>query len=170
MNLSELTNKVQELAYQYERQYGGCTQCVVGAYKTALRTISDDVFRAATGLAGGIGLTGGSCGALAGGVLVISIFLGRDYENFADPERVRFKTFKLAARLVEHYEQEYGSTLCRDIQTKLMGRFFNLWDGEDYKKFLAAGGHEDKCPSVCANAAKWIAEILADEGLLKRWE
>ena len=167
MNLSELTNKVQKLAYQYERQYGGCTQCVVGAYKTVLGTISDDVFRAATGLAGGIGLTGGSCGALAGGVLVISTFLGRDYENFADPDRVRWETFRLTAELVEHFKREYGSPICRDIQTKIMGRYFNLWDDKEYNEFLAAGGHEDKCPSVCANAAKWVAEILADEGLLK---
>jgi hypothetical protein len=47
-----------------------------------------------------------------------------------------------------------------------MGRYFNSWDDKD-KEFLAAGGHEDKCPSVCANTVKWIAEILADEGLLK---
>ncbi|HPU76725.1 MAG TPA: C-GCAxxG-C-C family protein [Thermosynergistes sp.] len=167
MNLSELTNKVQELAYQYERQYGGCTQCVVGAYKTALRTISDDVFKAATGLAGGIGLTGSACGALTGGAIVISTFIGRDFDNFADPSGERRKTFKLVAKLVDRFKEEYGSTICRDIQTKLMGRPFNLRDKEDYKEFLAAGGHEDKCPSVCANTVKWIAEILADEGLLK---
>ena len=104
---------------------------------------------------------------MAGGVLVISTFLGRNYENFADPDRVRWETFRLAAELVEHFKREYGSPICRDIQTKIMGRYFNLWDDKEYNEFLAAGGHEDKCPSVCANAAKWVAEILAKEGLLK---
>ena len=31
---------------------------------------------------------------------------------------------------------------------------------------IYAGGHDDKCPAVCANAAKWVAEILFNEGLL----
>ena len=46
-----------------------------------------------------------------------------------------------------------------------MGRSFNLWDREDYKAFLEAGGHTDKCPVVVGNAAKWAVEILLREGL-----
>jgi len=47
-----------------------------------------------------------------------------------------------------------------------MGRHFNLWDKNEYQEFLAAGGHDDKCPSVCRNAARWVAEILIEENLI----
>ena len=161
----ERIEEVEKLAYQYERDFGGCAQAVVGAFKKVLGDkISDDVFKAATGLAGGVGLTGNTCGALSGGVMVISTFLGREYDNFEDPDGIRFETFKLAKKLVEQYEAEYGSPKCEHVMTKVMGRYYDIWT--ELEAFLAAGGHDDKCPSVCANAAKWTAEILISKGLL----
>jgi C_GCAxxG_C_C family probable redox protein len=160
----EIIEEIEKLAYKYEQDFGGCSQAVVGAFKKALQRISDDVFKASTGLAGGVGLTGNTCGALLGGVLVLSTFLGREYNNFADPKGIRFETFKLAKKLVERYEAEYGSPKCENVMTKVMGRYYDIWTERD--AFLAAGGHDDKCPAVCANAAKWVAEILFNEGLL----
>ncbi len=156
--------EIEGLAYKYEQEYGGCSQAVVGAFKRVLGGIGDDVFKSATGLAGGIGLTGNTCGALLGGVLVLSHFLGREYDNFADPEGIRFETFALAKSLVENYESEYGSAKCEKVMTKVMGRYYDIWT--EREAFLAAGGHDDKCPSVCAKAARWTAEILAQKGLL----
>ena len=48
---------------------------------------------------------------------------------------------------------EYGGCLCKEVQTKTMGRSFNLWDPDDYAAFDAAGGHADKCPDVVGKAA-----------------
>jgi hypothetical protein len=79
-------------------------------------------------------------------------------------EGKRFEGFKLSQKLVERFESEYGSSKCEHIQTKIMGRYYDIWTERD--AFLAAGGHDDKCPSVCANAAKWTLEILGEEGLL----
>jgi C_GCAxxG_C_C family probable redox protein len=160
----EIIKEVENLAYQYEQEFGGCSQAVVGAFKKVVGKISDDVFKASTGLAGGVGLTGNTCGALLGGVVVLSIFLGREYDNFPDPEGIRFQTFRLAKKLVDHYKLEYGSATCKEIMTKVMGRYYDIWTERD--AFLAAGGHDDKCPSVCGKAARWTAEILMDEGLL----
>ncbi len=111
----EIIEEIEKLAYKYEQDFGGCSQAVVGAFKKALERISDDVFKASTGLAGGVGLTGNTCGALLGGVLVLSTFLGREYNNFADPKGIRFETFKLAKKLVERYEAEYGSPKCENV-------------------------------------------------------
>ncbi len=166
MQRQEILEEVEKLAYKYEQLYGGCSQCVVGAVKEVLGGISDDVFKSATGLAGGVGLTGNTCGALTGGVMVLSVFLGRDYDNFADPERIRFETFRLAKELVERYEKEYGTVVCDEIKEKIMGRTYDLWDEKEYQEFLAAGGHDDKCPSVCGKAARWAVEILMDAHLI----
>jgi len=165
---NKLINEVSEIAYRNEQQYGGCSQAVVGAFKEILGSkISDSVFRAATGLAGGIGLTGSACGALTGGVMVLSNFLGREYKNFADPNKVRFETFKLSKKLTERFKGKYGSVICYDIHRKIMGKAYDLWDEQQYDEFLKVGGHDDKCPGVCGNAAKWTMEILLEERLLK---
>jgi C_GCAxxG_C_C family probable redox protein len=161
---TRLGKELEKLAWDYERDFGGCSQAVVGAFKKILGGIGDDVFKASTGLAGGVGLTGNTCGALLGGVVVLSTFLGRDYENFADPDGIRFDSFKLAKELVERFESEYGSPKCEHIQTKILGRYYDIWT--EREAFLAAGGHEEKCPSVCANAAKWVYEILTQNNLI----
>ncbi len=166
MKKEDLLTQVEQLAYMYEKEYGGCSQCVVGAIKKALGLISDDVFKAATGLAGGVGLTGNTCGALTGGVMVISLLLGREYDNFDDPERIRFQTFELAKKLIKRFEEEYGTVVCYGIQEKIMGKSYNLWDETEYSQFLAAGGHDDKCPGVCGKAARWVVEILMDQKLI----
>ena len=160
----DMMREVEELAYKYEQEYGGCSQAVVGAFKKVFGGISDDVFKATTGLAGGVGLTGNTCGALLGGVILLSAFLGREYEDFPDPDGKRFDSFRLSKKLVERFDSEYGSAKCQDIQTKIMGRHYDIWTERD--AFLAAGGHDDKCPSVCANGARWTLEILTEEGLL----
>jgi len=160
--------EVEKLAIEYEQKYGGCSQCVVGSIKKVVGGITDDVFKAATGLAGGIGLTGNNCGALTGGVMLLSTFIGREYDNFADPDKIRFKSFKLAKKLLERFKEEYGSGICYDIQKKIMGRSYNLWNKKDYNDFIAAGGHNDKCPLVCGKAAKWVVEILLGEGLIQQ--
>ena len=167
MKKDELLDLIESLGTDYERRFGGCSQCVVGAIRDAVGGVDDSVFKAATGLAGGAGLSGATCGALTGSVLVIGSFLGREYDNFPDPERIRFRTFELARRLVEHFEKEYGSTMCAQIQERLMGRSFRLYDEDDHKAFIEAGGHDDKCPVVAGKAARWVAEILLEESLIQ---
>ncbi|HMB30517.1 MAG TPA: C-GCAxxG-C-C family protein [Desulfohalobiaceae bacterium] len=164
--LEELKAKASELAMKYEQEYGGCSQCVLAAIKDTLGGISNEVFKAGTGLAGGIGLTGNSCGALTGGVMALSCYFGRDYEHFPDPEGERFKSFELADKLQAKFEKEYGSSVCKDIQTKIMGRSYDLRIAKEKEEFLEAGGHGDKCPTVCAKAAAYVIDILNEENLI----
>ena len=117
-------------------------------------------------VAGGFGLTGNTCGAVSGGIIVLSTYMGRDYQEFADTDGKRFDSFRLAKELVNRFESEYGSAACCKIQEKIIGRFYDIWTERD--EFLAAGGHDDKCPSVCANAARWIVEILNENKLLEK--
>ncbi len=167
MRKDKLLDLVENLGTEYERKFGGCSQCVVGAIRDVAGGVDDSVFKAATGLAGGVGLSGATCGALTGGVLVIGSFIGREYHQFADPGKIRFKTFDLSRHLVARFEKEYGSSLCHDIQKKIMGRSYRLFDEKEHNAFIQAGGHDDKCPKVAGKAARWVAEILLEEGLIQ---
>ena len=159
--------KAYELGKKYERTYKGCGQCFVGAVQDALNLKGDEVFKASTAFAGGIGLMGdGSCGAYVGGILILGDRIGREKSDFIDAPGVRFKTYSLAKRYHDLFIEKYGSVTCRDIHMKIFGRPYFLNDKEEFMKFEQAGGHEDKCPEVVGVAARWLLELLAKEDLI----
>ncbi|TFH66644.1 MAG: C_GCAxxG_C_C family protein, partial [Gemmatimonadales bacterium] len=80
--MSEAKDKILDAAFhkakQHELRSGGCGQCTIAGIFEALGVEDEGVFKAATGLADGLGLTGdGHCGALSGGAMAISYFFGR---------------------------------------------------------------------------------------------
>lgn len=163
----EIENKIEEvgeLAYEYEQEYGNCPQCVTAAFHDVFGFPSENVVKAGSGLGGGVGLTGNTCGALIGAAMVVSFRKGRSYENLDDDTPTL--SFRMAKELCERFEEEYGSVNCYDIQEVIMGDSFNLWNEEEYRAFEEAGGHDNKCPSVAKNAAIWAAKILDRRSLL----
>lgn len=166
-----MSGSVMEKAYQlgkkYEQTYKGCSQCVIAALQDAFNIRNDDVFKAATGLVGGGGTCiDGSCGAYAGAIMVLSSLLGRQRDDFADTAGVLFRNFELVQKLREKFIQEYGSIICRNIQTKLFGRPYYLADMDDLEKFEKAGAHDVHCPEVVGKAARWAAEIISEADLV----
>jgi C_GCAxxG_C_C family probable redox protein len=156
-----------ELGKKYEKEYKGCSQCVIAALQDAFDIRNDDIFKSATALAGGgCRLTDGSCGAYVGGIMVLGYLVGRERDNFSDPEGIRYKTADLAKKLHDKYIQEYGSVICRDVHGKLMGRPFYIADPDEFEKFEQAGAHEVHCLEVVGKAARWVAEIIEEEKLL----
>ncbi len=161
----QVIEKAYSLAHENEHLYGCCSQCVLAAIQEVMGIVDDATFKAAHGLAGGGALmTGGTCGALAGGMLAISSVYGRSREDFSNGQNVQLykQSYKLSRQLYNRFVAEYGGPLCAVVQTDLMGRSFNMWDREDYAAFEGAGGHLDKCPSVTGNVAAWTVELLLD--------
>ena len=113
-----------EKAHRFEKIYHGCAQSVVAALMENFPQIRNpEAFRAASGLAGGIGLSiEGSCGALAGGTMALGLAFGRKLDAFDDPEGKRFTAYRLGKRLYDRFAAEYGSCICREIQRNVMGR------------------------------------------------
>jgi C_GCAxxG_C_C family probable redox protein len=78
-------NKAFEGGKRHEMKSTGCAQSTIAGIFEALGIGNDDVFKAATGLADGVGLTGdGHCGALSGGVMAISYLFGREGKDSGD--------------------------------------------------------------------------------------
>lgn len=162
----KILEEVQNKAFKYEKEYYGCSQCVLLAVQEVFGLENEDVFKAATGFAGGIGFKGSVCGALTGGIMAIGLKYGRDVQTFLrhDPEKTRFKTFRLTRKLWKKFEKTYESCICQDIQKKIFGKSYDLWDPKEYMKFEKDGGHGlDGCPLVVKKAAKWVAELLLKE-------
>ncbi len=158
----EILDKAYALAFEYDQKYGCCPQCVLATIQDVFNIVNDEVFKAAHALAGGVALTGeGTCGALSGGIMALSSKYGRFRKNFGRAGYL--KSYKLAKKLHDRFVQEYGSCICREVQKKMFGKSFNLWDADDYKEFERMGAHKDKCPDVAGKVARWVAEILLEE-------
>jgi len=159
----EVLKKAYEIAFAYERDIGNCPQCMLATMNDLFGIGGRDAFMSATGFAGGGGLTTeGTCGALVGGIMTLGLVFGRDQEGFHSGKR-GIKAYKTAKKLHEKFVETYDGPLCKDVQKKILGRSFNMWDRKDYQEFEKAGGHADKCTDVVGKAAQWTVEILLDE-------
>ncbi len=157
-----LGEKAYRTGFDYEKNYGGCAQCVIASlYDVFPELKNEEIFKSATGIGAGVGLTTmGNCGALTAAVMIISQIYGRELKNIADAERKRFVAYRLGKKLVNKFLAEYGTVICREIQKKIMGRSFNLY--EEWNDFLAAGGHSTACTVVVGNASLWAAELITE--------
>jgi C_GCAxxG_C_C family probable redox protein len=163
MNKTDLVEKARATGFQYEKDYQNCCQSTIAAIQDTLGIRDDAVFKAGSGMAGGVGIhCDGVCGGYSGGVMVLSQLFGRNRENFRDTEAL-IPSFELASALHEKYIQEYDSIICSDIHQKLFGRTFDLWEEDDFAAIEDLGAHIDKCTGVVGTAAAWTVEIILDE-------
>ncbi len=162
----EIMREAEQKAYANERDYHGCCQSVLAALQDVFDMRDDDVFRAASGLAGGIGLTSeGCCGGLIAGCLFLGQLCGRERSpdgSFGDKENRRFKAYKYSQFMAEKYFEEYDSCQCGDITRIKTGKTYVLAEPDQFKEFVERGGHLHICPDVAAKAARWAAEIALD--------
>ncbi|MBN2282280.1 MAG: C_GCAxxG_C_C family protein [Deltaproteobacteria bacterium] len=154
--------KAFESAMNYEKRCTGCAQTCIAGIFDALDIENDDVFRSASGLADGLGLTGdGSCGALTGGAMVIGLLFGREKKDIADMMKP-MRSYLLVKKLHDRFVERYGTCRCYDVQRSLMGRTFNLYDPAELEAALRAGmiGH---CSRLVGEAARMATEIILSE-------
>ena len=161
-NREEIAERAGQLAAEYEKTCTGCAQSVVAGLLDALEIESPDVFKAASGMADGIGLTGdGSCGALTGCAMVIGLVLGRERKDHRDMMKP-MQSYLLCKELHGEFVREYGSCRCHDIQQKIMGRTFDLLDPKQLEEAMKEGMLEH-CAGVCGAAARKAAELILRE-------
>lgn len=158
----EIVNKAYDLAKKYEMENGCCAQSLFAGVTEALGIENDEVFRAATGFADGIGATGdGQCGALSGGVLAISYVFGRNRADFPRKGKLMKATF-LSRELHNRFKQKYGTCRCYDLQTKFFGKFFDITQPGVGEEALKAGILET-CSTLTAEIARITTELILEQ-------
>jgi len=159
----ELQQKAYDLGHAYEKNCAYCPQASIAALMDVFQIKDDVLFRAAYGFHGGGGDRGiGTCGALCGGILIISYFYGRQRFEFNFGRENR-KATHLSGMLVDEFKKEFDGISCDDVQKKMFGRSFNNANEEELKLFLEMGGHTEKCPKVVGRGAALAAGIIWDE-------
>ena len=157
-----IAERASQLAAEYEKTCTGCAQSAVAGLLDAFEIDSEDVFKAASGLADGIGLTGdGSCGSLTGCAMVIGLIFGRERKDHRDMMKP-MQSYLLCKELHEEIIREYGSGRCHDIQQKIMGRTYNLLDPKELEEAMKEGMLEH-CAGVVGRTTRRAAELILKE-------
>jgi C_GCAxxG_C_C family probable redox protein len=152
----KLLDRIAWAAYYNDRVYEGCTRSVLQALQSHLHLDDGGALKASTALAGGVARMGETCGALTGGIMAIGLVVGR--EELEDIQAYR-DTMQASYEMYNRFKEEVGYTMCIDIQKGLLGRSFDFKKDDEAEAWYKAGGLE-KCPMVCAIAARIAADII----------
>ena len=147
----------------YMQISSNCAQSSFLALKEQFGLKSDGVLKALTPLTG-IAERGETCGAVTGSLMAFGLIYGRDKNRLNDWEIYR-ESLKPSGKFCELFEDEYGSTMCHDIQNKKYGRSFILINPDELKEFQKADA-TTKCSEVVCKAVRIAAEIILDDNKL----
>ena len=123
-----------------------CSQILLIIGLEAQGKENPDLVRAMSGLIGGMGFSGRTCGALTGGACLIGLYAGKGTAEEMEDSRLN----DMVRALVEWFEQEassqYNGTACNDIlENNPMNRMA-------------------RCPQLVQNTLGKVEEILAANG------
>jgi hypothetical protein len=121
------------------------------------------VLRAGIALSGGGGrATSGSCGIYSGGLMALSAKLSPQSQT---PSKEEMEGFDEARGRINEFRDwfisEFDGVTCKDVQTHLFGRYFNLMNEEErqafseYRKLIG-----NRCNQATTKVAFKVAEIL----------
>ncbi len=122
-----------------------CSEAIVKTIRDEFNMpVPDDVIAMASGFPVGMGGSGCTCGALAGGIMALGVFFGRTEPGDA---RVQ-KAMELAKELHDNFKERHRSTCCR-LLTKGME--------------LGSPEHMAQCISFTGEVAEETARIIVRE-------
>ncbi|MBN1856353.1 MAG: C-GCAxxG-C-C family protein [Dehalococcoidia bacterium] len=139
-----------------------CSEAVFEAVLSEMDLgLPHEAMRLATGFGGGVGLYGGTCGAITGAVLAVSAVHGRPSAPEGDPAEINKKAketfygrpglYRIFNQIPNRIAEKYGETLCGELT-------------KQWQKEWLCRDHALKCREIITDAAGIAAElILADK-------
>jgi C_GCAxxG_C_C family probable redox protein len=154
----KLVRRIEKAACDNERRRKGCCRNVAAALQMYLGLGNGDVFRAAVPLGGGVARSGGTCGALLGGLMAIGLAYCEDDMNVSMTTDSYGQAMSQSIKLFNSFKDKFGCTECRDIQMNLFGRYYDL-NKPDEASELGEVDRKAGYP-VIATAARLSAEVI----------
>jgi C_GCAxxG_C_C family probable redox protein len=156
----QLIRAIEQDAHDNEIQYWGCSQHVLNQLQKYFQLGNSEVFKAASGFAGGIGRSREACGALIGGVMAIGLAYGREKLEtgktaLEQPEFV--EAMVRSNYLCEKFKAHFGCVRCSDVQAAVSGPDYKSY--ERYNTVEAFEAH-DQCGKVTGPAARLAAQVI----------
>ncbi len=151
-----LVVKAKNCGYSTETLFGNCIQSTLNGIACAFPEygVTNDLIKASFGLAGGCGCClEGTCGALNGAAMIISIAKGRPVTDMDGDYEA---THAMIREVVDTFRQHYGGILCSDVMKHEMGAVYDWKIPEGDQGYMEHFGTH-----CCASAVSFCTEIVA---------
>ena len=128
-----------------------CSQAVLGEYAEEFGVDAESACRIACGFGGGMGRTGGTCGAATGAIMVIGLAAGG-----LDPRDPASKAhvYGLVQSFLAEFEARHGSTSCRE----LIG--CDISTPEGYFEAQSLDLFQTRCPAYVEDAVEILEAMF----------
>jgi C_GCAxxG_C_C family probable redox protein len=127
-----------------------CAQAVLGAFSESTGLPPETAFRVAAGFGGGVGRTGGLCGAISGAVMALGLL-----EPVSDPRdpAAKARIYERVQTFLEEFGRVHGNLACRD----LLG--CDISTPEGFLEARRQGLLDSRCPEFVRTAAELVEEM-----------
>lgn len=132
------------------RQGYNCSQAMVTAFAEDYGVDEETAALHARGFGGGMGRTGGVCGAVSGAVMVI----GLSTRTITDTDEAKQRAYALVREFFRLFRERHPSFECREI----LG--YDIGDPEMYVLIKDRNLFETVCAKAIRDAAEVLEEIL----------
>jgi C_GCAxxG_C_C family probable redox protein len=126
-----------------------CSQSVLAAFAPELGLAADAALHVSAAFGGGMGRTGGTCGAVTGALMVLGLKYGASVADPAAKER----TYALTRDFIARFEARHKASACAD----LLG--VNIGTPEGQTAAREANLFATTCPALVASAAAILEEM-----------
>lgn len=154
--MTQLDQKV-DLAMQQSHH---CAQSSFLALNDQFSLGGEQVIKALTPLPG-VAERGETCGAVIGPLMAFGLIYGRSQYQMENWEKYQ-ESLVPAGKLCDRFEEEFGSTMCRDVQKVKFGKCYRLTDPDELRQFQEAGA-TDHCSDVVRKAVRMAAELILED-------
>ena len=153
----EIYKQLDDLVYKNFPVYGTCSQTAFSALNEVFNLDADNIIKALASFPG-IAMRGETCGAVSGCLMGIALVYEKDSDNTERPKLSAGPSVNFCTR----FENEYGSTRCRDVIQKISNKEYKITKPEDYG-IVAQEGALNNCPEVVKKAVHIAADIILEK-------
>ena len=114
---------------------------------------SDIIPRIASGFCGGLAHTGGICGAVSGGIMAISLSLGRN-----SPTDAKDRCYQTVRAFLMRFSTQFGELNCQ----KLTGVHLGTPEGQ---AMFEQKGQIKQCTEYVGEAVRMVLEVVGENGV-----
>ena len=143
-----MEKRSEEAVSRFMRGYS-CAQAVSSVFAADIGMSEEVILRAATGFGGGMGHTGGACGAVSGAVLVLGLLFG---STGPDGKAAKDETYALVREFTTRFSIRNGAASC----TELLGCDLSTDEG------LARAREQNLTRTICPRYVRDAVEILEE--------
>jgi C_GCAxxG_C_C family probable redox protein len=138
-------------ALEIFKQRFNCSQAIFVAFREPERIDEESALKLGTMFGAGVACTGGTCGAVTGALMALSLKHGRGDLASVD---AKTKTYALGRQFMDAFRKENGSCVCEE----LLG--MNIGVPENMAKAQSMGLFETKCYQLVESAARILDRTL----------